>query len=291
MVALVLGAAGSALGAGFGGTILGLSGAAIGGMIGSAVGSVADAWIVGSMTPNQRVEGARLESLRVTSATEGANVPRLFGRMKLAGNIIWATDFIETFRTTTQGGGKGGGGGVTTTTALYSASFAVALCEGPITGIGRIWADGKPMDMTGVTWRWFPGDEAQTPDPFISAKMGAANTPAYRGTAYVVLEELDLSPFGNRLPQTLSVHRCCGNQYRPRCSMTGGGELGFMVVEAVAVPNVSGPPSREFSWATYALPGVAPRIITLAPSGPLRSRRRDTAATRTIVTKGSRSTT
>ena len=48
MVALVLGAAGSALGAGFGGTILGLSGAAIGGMIGSAVGSVADAWIVGS---------------------------------------------------------------------------------------------------------------------------------------------------------------------------------------------------------------------------------------------------
>ena len=69
MVALVLGAAGSALGAGFGGTILGLSGAAIGGMIGSAVGSVADAWIVGSMTPNQRVEGARLESLRVASAT------------------------------------------------------------------------------------------------------------------------------------------------------------------------------------------------------------------------------
>ena len=69
MVALVLGAAGSALGAGFGGTILGLSGAAIGGMISSAVGSVADAWIVGSMTPNQRVEGARLESLRVASAT------------------------------------------------------------------------------------------------------------------------------------------------------------------------------------------------------------------------------
>ena len=55
--------------------------------------------------------------------------------------------------------------------------------------------------MTGVTWRWYPGNEAQTPDPFIAAKMGAANTPAYRGTAYVVFEELDLSAFGNRLPQ------------------------------------------------------------------------------------------
>lgn len=201
MVALVLGAAGSALGAGFGGTILGLSGAAIGGMIGSAVGSVADAWIVGSMTPNQRVEGARLESLRVTSASEGANVPRLFGRMKLAGNIIWATDFIETFRTTTQGGGKGGGGGVTTTTALYSASFAVALCEGPITGIGRIWADGKPMDMTGVAMREYFGSETQGVDPLILSLSGAANAPAFRGTAYVVFDGLALESFGNRLPQ------------------------------------------------------------------------------------------
>jgi len=57
------------------------------------------------------------------------------------------------------------------------------------------------MEMTGVTWRWYPGNEVQGPDPFISAKMGAANTPAYRGTAYVVFEELNLSAFGNRLPQ------------------------------------------------------------------------------------------
>jgi hypothetical protein len=31
--------------------------------------------------------------------------------------------------------------------------------------------------------------------------MGAANTPAYRGTAYVVFEELPLDRFGNRMPQ------------------------------------------------------------------------------------------
>jgi hypothetical protein len=202
MATLVLGAVGSAIGAGFGGTILGLSGAAIGGFIGSTIGSAVDSWIVSSLAPAQRIEGARLDSLRITSSTEGAVIPRLYGRMRLGGNIIWATDFREETRTTSQGGGKGGGGGkVTTTEYLYFASFAVALCEGPITGIGRVWADGKPMDMTGVTWRWYPGDEAQTADPFISAKMGAANTPAYRGTAYVVLEELDLTQFGNRLPQ------------------------------------------------------------------------------------------
>ena len=37
-----------------------------------------------------------------------------------------------------QAGGKGGGPKVTTTEYIYSASFAVGLTEGPITGIGRI---------------------------------------------------------------------------------------------------------------------------------------------------------
>jgi uncharacterized membrane protein YeaQ/YmgE (transglycosylase-associated protein family) len=200
MATLILGAAGAAIGGSIGGTILGVGAATIGGFVGSTIGSVVDSWIVSSLAPTQRIEGPRLDSLRITSSTEGAVIPRLYGRMRMGGNIIWATDFREETRTTTQGGGKGGGGGkVKTTEYLYYASFAVALCEGSeagpggtslsggetgggggpegITGIGRIWADGKPMDLSGVTWRWYPGDEAQTADPFIAAKMGAANTP------------------------------------------------------------------------------------------------------------------
>jgi hypothetical protein len=78
-------------------------------------------------------------------------IPRLFGRLRISGNIIWATDFREEANTTRQGGGKGSGPKVTTTEYLYYASLAVALCKGEITGIGRVWADGKAMDMTGVT--------------------------------------------------------------------------------------------------------------------------------------------
>jgi len=225
MASLVLGAIGTAIGGSFGGTLLGLSGATIGGMIGSAAGSVVDSLIVASLTPGQRVEGQRLDVLRVTSSTEGGTIPRLYGRMRIGGNVIWATDFREEVRTTTQGGGKGGGGGVTTTEYLYSCSFAVALCEGSvagpggtilsggengggggpagrgITGIGRIWADAKPMDMTGVTWRWYPGNDAQLPDPLIATLSPAGLAPAYRGTAYVVFEDLALERFGNRIPQ------------------------------------------------------------------------------------------
>jgi hypothetical protein len=240
MATLVLGAAGAAIGGSIGGAILGVSAATIGGFIGSTIGSVVDSWIISSLAPTQRIEGARLDTLRITSSTEGAVIPRLYGRMRMGGNIIWATDFREETKTTTQGGGKGGGGGkVKTTEYLYYASFAVALCEGPITGIGRIWADGKPMDLSGVTWRWYPGDEAQTADPFIAAKMGAANTPAYRGTAYVVFEELPLSTYGNRLPQ-----------------------LSFEVFRPLADPDTAEgltravtmiPASGEFTYATQAI--------------------------------------
>ncbi|MEO9781460.1 MAG: glycoside hydrolase TIM-barrel-like domain-containing protein [Sedimentitalea sp.] len=203
MATLVLGAAGAAIGGSIGGAILGVSAATIGGFVGSTIGSVVDSWIISSLAPTQRIEGARMDNLRITSATEGAVIPRLYGRMRIGGNIIWATDFREETKTTTQGGGKGGGGGgkVKTTEYFYYANFAVALCEGPITGIGRIWADGKLLDTAGITWRWYPGDESQEADPFISAKMGAANTPAYRGTAYVVFEDLPLGNYGNRIPQ------------------------------------------------------------------------------------------
>ncbi len=200
MASILLASAGSALGASIGGSILGVSAATIGGAVGSFAGSLVDSWIVSQLTPGQRIEGARLENLTVTTSTEGAVIPRVWGRMRLGGNIIWATDFTEHVSTTTQGG-KGGGPKVTTTSYTYTVSFAVALCEGPISGIGRVWADGKPLDLSGLTWRLYKGDETQTPDPFIEARMGADNAPAYRDTAYVMFEELDLTAFGNRIPQ------------------------------------------------------------------------------------------
>ena len=206
MAALHLTDTGSALGAGFGGSVLGFSGAAIGGAIGSLVGTAIDSRIVAGLSGGgaQRIEGPRMEDIRVTSATEGAVLPRVYGRMRTGGNIIWATDFREAVTTTTEGGGgkgRGGGQSVTTTAYSYFASFAVALCEGPVGGIGRIWADGKPFEPAGAVIRTYTGSEGQLPDPHIEAKDGAGNVPAYRGVAYVVFEDLALARFGNRLPQ------------------------------------------------------------------------------------------
>ena len=111
-----------------------LVGGPLGGAIGALIGQQVDHAIIGS--PHR--EGPRLKELAVTTSTYGAALPRHFGRMRVAGTIIWSTDLAE--HRETQGGGKGR---ASTTTYNYTASFAVALGSRPIGRIGRIWADGN----------------------------------------------------------------------------------------------------------------------------------------------------
>lgn len=195
MATLVLQVAGSAIG--------GMLGGPVGAVIGQAVGAMAGAAIDGQLfgAAPKSTEGPRLGTLDVTGSTEGAAVPKIYGRARLGGQIVWATRFEEVAATTRQGasGGKGARK-ATTTTYSYYASFAVALCEGPIAMVRRIWADGKELDQTKITLRVHVGSEDQQPDPLIAAREGASGAPAYRGLAYVVFERLPLADFGNRIP-------------------------------------------------------------------------------------------
>ncbi len=170
----------------------------VGGAIGSFVGAQIDRAAISSLMPARQV-GPRIEGVRIQTTGEGAPLACLFGRARVAGQVIWAARFKERRIERSSGGGKGGGGGQKTVEHRYSLSFAVALCEGPIDGVGRVWADGKPMDMTGVVMRVHTGAEDQGPDSLIEAVEGDA--PAYRGVAYVVFEDLPLGEFGNRPPQ------------------------------------------------------------------------------------------
>jgi len=226
MASLLLSTAGAVVGNALlpgGVTFLGatLSGAALGGAIGSGVGSLIDQKLFGPSGPtllNEAPrEGPRLSDLQVMASTEGASIPRAFGRVRLSGQLIWATDFeedivetvTESTATASGGGGKGGGGGGSSTTTTrtttieyrYFANFALGLCEGRVTRIGRIWADGKLLDLSNVNYRLHTGSETQVADPLIEAVEGAGQVPGFRGLAYVVFERLALAPFGNRLPQ------------------------------------------------------------------------------------------
>ena len=181
MAQVVLGAVGGAVGGG------------IGRIIGATLGGMLDRAVVAGLEP-ARQRGPRLEGLKVQGTAEGAPLAGVFGRARVVGQMIWAARFLESRKTS-----SGGKGGPRTVEYGYSLSFAVALGEGAIDGVGRVWADGRPMDLTGVTMRVHRGTTEQMPDPLIEAIEGDA--PAYRGVAYVVFEDLPLAAFGNRAPQ------------------------------------------------------------------------------------------
>lgn len=253
MAALVLSVAGGAIGSAFGPL-----GAIAGRLVGALAGNIIDRQLFGA--GNRSVEGPRLGDLAVMASTEGAPIPRVYGRARLGGQVIWATALEEVASTSTapSSGGKGGAlAGPTTETTSYSyfANFAVGLCEGEIGRVGRIWADGKPLDLTGVTLRVHTGGEDQLPDDLIVAREGGGNAPAYRGLAYVVFERLPLADFGNRIPQlTFEITRPVGQletMVRAVTLIPGTTEFGYEPATVLASigPGQSQPENRHVAHA------------------------------------------
>jgi hypothetical protein len=187
-------AVGNALLPGFGGALFGGLGAALG------------ASIDGQLGLGTTVTGPRLENLSVQDSRYGAGIPIIYGNARVAGNVIWSTNLIETKHTDTVGG-KGGGTGVTSKTFTYSVHCAVGICAGPIANISKVWADTTVIYQNGV-WNTglfdsvslYKGSTDQQPDSFMESILGAGNVPACRGLAYIVFDNLQLATFGNRLP-------------------------------------------------------------------------------------------
>ena len=92
----------------------------------------------------KEIYGARLNDLNVPAVSPGNPVIRMWGHIRLPGQLIWATPYQETIYTTTQGGGDSGlQPSQQTGTFIYTASCAYAICEGPIEAVVRIWADQR----------------------------------------------------------------------------------------------------------------------------------------------------
>jgi hypothetical protein len=272
MAALVLSMAGASAGK----AVFGSAGAIAGRLIGAVAGNAIDRALFGGHI-DRSVDGPRLADLSVMASTAGAPIPRLYGRARLSGQVIWATNLEEVVSTSSEttrsgGGGKGGGGAsVTTTTTTYSyfANLAVGLCEGPIGTVLRVWADGQPLDLSGLTLRIYSGGETQTPDPLIVAKEGDA--PAYRGLAYVVFERLPLADFGNRIPQlSFEVVRPVGRLETMARAVTlipGATEFGYAPGTVVQMlgPGQSAPENRHITYAPSDVIASLDELQAVAP--------------------------
>ena len=241
MATLLLATAGSSIGSAvaanstMGAELLG----AVGQAAGSIIGRVVDQNIMGF--GSAAVEGGRLERLRMQTSMEGSHIPQVWGSTRVSGKLIWTSRFFE-HRSRSQQGGSGKGGGSSQTVYSYDISFAILLCEGEIVTVSRIWADGKEISLAEHNIRIHKGSYNQNPDPLIEAIEGDENTPAYRGYAYIVFENLALDTFGNRIPNiSAEVVR------RPLSVANEDGEaLLENLIQAVSLI----PGSGEFSLAT-----------------------------------------
>lgn len=180
---------------GIGGALIGSMFGPLGASVGWAIGAGLGGWLTAKGT-----EGPKLTDLRLQSSSYGMPIPICYGTVRAAGCVIWETDLVPHEHKT-----HGGKGGPSSTTTTYTASFAISLCEGPIIGILRIWADGRLVYGIGSTETDLPmtvylGNETQLPDPTMEAAEGVGNVPAHRGMAYVVFTDMDMSPFFNRIP-------------------------------------------------------------------------------------------
>ncbi|MEM0907099.1 MAG: glycoside hydrolase/phage tail family protein [Pseudomonadota bacterium] len=257
MATLVLQAAGHAAG-----SLLGPVGAMAGRAAGALAGHVVDQRLLND-DPDQSV--GRIDDLTVQTSSEGNSIPKVYGRMRLAGTVIWSTDFVEQSKTS-----SGGKGGPKVTEYSYTVSFAVALCEGPIARIGRVWADGDPLDLTKITMRVYEGRGDQEADPLIEGIEGVA--PAYRGLAYVVFEHLPIGAFGNRLPQlTFEVIRPVGDlepMVRAVTLIPGATEFGYHPdeVRRQIAPGENDTDNRHLGVAASNLEASLDELLAVCPN-------------------------
>lgn len=209
MASIVLGTIAAKAGAAYFG--VGTAGAIIAGMVGSAAGAYIDQmYVYPAFTDQPDQYGPRLDSASIQTSTEGAPIPWVHGsEIRLAGNIIWVTDLSESANR--DGGDKNE---PDVTTFAYSINVAVGMAEPPTTAgiskVSKVYANGKLFyDSDNPTVgddryseiTFYDGAEDQEPSSIQESIIGEGDVPAYRGLAYMEIQNLTLDDFGNAMPQ------------------------------------------------------------------------------------------
>lgn len=184
-------------------------GATLGGMVGGLI----------DPPKGPSVTGPRLEDQSFTSSTLGAALARGYGTFPVSGNVIWLEgDKYREVTTTESQGGKGGGGGSEVTSYTYYATFAVSLLRvtdpTQTVSLRRLWIgsnlvfDAGSDNMSsiiasnngqGINFTFYSGSDDQSPNPRWQADKGVNAVSGFPGRCYIVIEDLDLTKYGNSL--------------------------------------------------------------------------------------------
>lgn len=200
-------------------------GTVVGGVIGAyfgmpQLGAAIGGAIGGAISPDV-IKAPSIGDAQKQASAAGVPRPVVYGHpAPFAGNII---DGEGKARKITVKQQQGKGGGPIVKSERFILTSAVRICEGPIAGVVRIWRNGEVVydrrtaAQIGATYgagagtsaftaemraksaafqkkvRVYLGSETQLPDPALEAIHGVGNTPYYRGTAYIVIQDDDVT--------------------------------------------------------------------------------------------------
>lgn len=182
--------------------VLPIVGAVVGAFFGAPQLGFAIGSIVGNLVDPVINQGPKMGELPVQTSQEGSPRALIYGTSTCTGYILCFGPPLKT--TEIQTGEKGA---PKTEVEVVYRNYAIAICEGPIGGILRVWENDKlvydvrPQSiMLEASAAWlenkvlYLGDEEQLPDIFLQLNVsGVGITPAYRGTAYMVFGLEDLT--------------------------------------------------------------------------------------------------
>lgn len=135
---------------------------------------------------NTIIRENKISSFTVSTAEYGSTVPEILGTTRISPNVIYYDDFTAHEHRQSQKSGKGGGSRTTTITYTYTVAVILALCEGQISGIGKMWKDKSlyqyPNGDIGLTL--FDGKADQKPWAYVAGKH-PDKALAYPGLAYM----------------------------------------------------------------------------------------------------------
>lgn len=135
---------------------------------------------------NTTIRENKISDFTVSTAQYGASVCEILGTTRISPNVIYWDDFTAHEHKSSQKSGKGGRSKTTTITYTYTVAVILALCEGPVTGIGTMWK-GKnvyqyPNGDLGLTL--FSGTADQKPWAYVQGKH-PNKALAYKNLAYM----------------------------------------------------------------------------------------------------------
>jgi hypothetical protein len=171
-----------------------------------SAGTYAVNYALAGSGPKQHIDNARTIDPRVQGSRYGAFIPRTYGTVEMAGQVIWASSILDT-PTTTPAQNSKRGSTPEQTNHKYTRSFAVLFCTGPKAGITRLTADDKTYyesatlgEVVTDKLHIYTGSDSQMPNSWIEADKGVGKVSAHRGYVVVVFKDFPIDSYGDRIP-------------------------------------------------------------------------------------------